>query len=108
MRLTTSNEVLGTPLYISPEQLTGQPADARSDQFSFCVALYEALYGQHPFYIPKVTGRDSGVPTDSQGQERTVPPHIILFEAVLTAPLRIPARRRPAADLRRPRPRPPA
>jgi hypothetical protein len=34
---------------MAPEQLDGAPADARSDQFSFCVALHEALCGQRPF-----------------------------------------------------------
>ncbi len=47
--LTTTGAVLGTPLYMSPEQHDGRVADARSDQFSFCVALWEALYGRRPF-----------------------------------------------------------
>jgi tetratricopeptide (TPR) repeat protein/tRNA A-37 threonylcarbamoyl transferase component Bud32 len=48
-RLTRTGFVLGTPAYLAPELLRGQRADARSDEFSFCVALYEALYGVHPF-----------------------------------------------------------
>jgi tetratricopeptide (TPR) repeat protein len=41
--------VMGTPQYMAPEQWLGDPTDARTDQFSFCVALWEALYGQRPF-----------------------------------------------------------
>src|SRR5262249_37302740 len=48
LTLTATGTVLGTPRYMPPEQLTGSDLDARSDQFSFCVALYEALYGRHP------------------------------------------------------------
>ncbi len=47
--LTLEGAVLGTPAYMAPEQLLEGRADARSDQFAFCVALYEALYGVHPF-----------------------------------------------------------
>ncbi|MBL8975967.1 MAG: protein kinase [Myxococcales bacterium] len=41
--------IAGTPAYMAPEQHRHSPADQRSDQFSFCVTLYTALYGRHPF-----------------------------------------------------------
>ena len=47
----------GTPRYMADEQRRGLPADARSDQYSFCVALYEALAGRHPFEVRDAQGR---------------------------------------------------
>ena len=47
--LTRTGTVLGTPAYMAPEQHLGVRADARSDQYSLCVALYEALYGRRPY-----------------------------------------------------------
>ncbi len=47
--LTRSDAVLGTPRFMAPEQGLGLKADARADQFSFCVALYHALYDAYPY-----------------------------------------------------------
>ncbi|HKE17015.1 MAG TPA: serine/threonine-protein kinase [Kofleriaceae bacterium] len=46
---TETGAVVGTPLYMAPEQHRGDAIDARTDQFAFCVALYEALHRQRPF-----------------------------------------------------------
>jgi len=48
-RLTDPGVVAGTPPYMAPEQLLGQPTSARTDQFAFGVLLYEMLTGRHPF-----------------------------------------------------------
>ena len=49
LKLTRTGAVLGTPAYMAPEQFSGGSGDARTDQFSFSVALYEGLYGRRPF-----------------------------------------------------------
>jgi serine/threonine protein kinase len=48
-RLTETGNVMGTPLFMAPEQWTGNETGARTDQFSFCVVAYEILFGQRPF-----------------------------------------------------------
>ncbi|HUS65595.1 MAG TPA: serine/threonine-protein kinase, partial [Kofleriaceae bacterium] len=47
--LTMAGSIMGTPLYMAPEQHGGQPADAKADQFSFCVTLWQALSGEAPY-----------------------------------------------------------
>jgi tetratricopeptide (TPR) repeat protein len=49
VKVTQTGAMLGTPAYMAPEQFGGAATDARTDQFSFCVALYEALMGARPF-----------------------------------------------------------
>jgi tRNA A-37 threonylcarbamoyl transferase component Bud32 len=89
--LTQVGAVMGTPQYMSPEQYKGQPADARSDQFSFCVALFEALYGYLPFAADNLlelrdtllTGKVKPRPIDSPVPMRV---HQALLHGMATDP----------------------
>jgi serine/threonine-protein kinase len=49
-RLTQQGTVLGTPPYMSPEQFTGKPLDARSDLYSLAIMAYEMVSGELPFH----------------------------------------------------------
>ena len=54
--LTDTGVLLGTPRYMAPEQWRGRAGDLRSDQFAWCVALFEALYGVHPYEHAGIEG----------------------------------------------------
>ncbi|MDI3286667.1 serine/threonine-protein kinase [Polyangium sp. 15x6] len=49
MAITETGALLGTPAYMAPDQLEGAPASEASDQYAFCVSLWEALHGERPF-----------------------------------------------------------
>jgi serine/threonine protein kinase/formylglycine-generating enzyme required for sulfatase activity len=68
--LTRTGALTGTPAYMAPEQFLGKAIDARTDQFAFCVALYEALYGERPFAGETVTGLADAV---TNGRVREAP-----------------------------------
>ena len=76
-KLTETNMVLGTPAYMAPEQFLGEAPDHRTDQFAFCVSLYEQLYGYRPF-----TGKNMAE----------------IAKAVMKGRIRLPPRESPVPD----------
>jgi serine/threonine protein kinase len=68
-RQTHMGDVLGTPAYMSPEQIDGEPIDHRSDLFSLGVILYELVVGQRPFIGDKISAVLNAIT-----QQRFIPP----------------------------------
>jgi len=71
--LTQEGALLGTPRYMSPEQFRGSKTDPRTDQFSFCVALFEALHGISPFPGEQLASRCMNV---INGRFQPLPPDV--------------------------------
>ena len=96
-RLTDNNRtktgiVLGTPMYMSPEQLNAEPITGHSDMFSLGVTLYELLTGEVPFkatniavLMTKITSDD---PSPVSNRRAGVPPSVdaVLLKALAKRP----------------------
>src|SRR5262249_10163845 len=97
---TKTGMLLGTPAYMAPEQITDAQLDARTDQFSFCVALYQALYGDLPFAGETLNERLAAV---REGRLRNPPASAIvpgwLREVVLKGLSSQPEHRHPSMDV---------
>lgn len=97
--LTQTGSIMGTPAYMAPEQHLGKVTDARSDQFSFCTALYHGLYGARPF-----DGDDGGTLTKQklEGKLADPPPGVSVpgwvRRAVLRGLMPDPAERWPSME----------
>ena len=84
----TRTGLAGTPAYMAPEQYRGQFTDARADQFSFAVALYEALYGERPFAPLQLIDRTGSpvVPAAPRGSDVPTALRRVLLRALSPEP----------------------
>src|SRR5262249_54558115 len=81
-RLTRTGAILGTPLYMSPEQVRGELLDHRVDIYALGVVLYECLTGSVPFLAPSYLAVIAKILTEKpetlseRSPERTLPPDL--------------------------------
>src|SRR5207248_1178361 len=79
---TVANVILGTPRYLTPEQIDGTALDARADVYALGITLYEALAGSAPFDAGDITELlvkilcEKPEPLDLRAPEAGVPPQL--------------------------------
>jgi serine/threonine protein kinase len=84
-QLTIAGKILGTPNYMSPEQILGKPVDARSDLFSAAIVFFELLVYAHPFQGQSIPKRIVESEPDSvYDHDSSLPP---LFEKIFARAL---------------------
>ena len=106
--ITTGKQVLGTPYYMSPEQVRGETLDPRADVYSLGATLYRVLTGEPPFQAPSPVGvlskhlTDPVVPPRARVPERGLPPEadeIVLRAMAKSVEARYPSAAALQADL---------
>jgi eukaryotic-like serine/threonine-protein kinase len=73
VQMTQAGQPIGTPLYMSPEQLTGERVDARSDLWSLGVLAHEVLSGVSPFQSESSAATTKGILNDDPPSLATLP-----------------------------------
>jgi predicted Zn-dependent peptidase len=78
--ITRTGTLLGTPAYMAPEQFAAADTDARTDQFAYCVALFEVLHGFRPFaghsHAMLCEAVSTGRIVEGRPLSPQVPPHV--------------------------------
>ncbi|MCI0521963.1 MAG: tetratricopeptide repeat protein, partial [Chloroflexi bacterium] len=98
-QLSHTGGVIGTPAYMSPEQVSGKAVDGRSDQYSLAIMLYEMVAGQTPFVADTVSALLVAQLTEAPPQPRRFNPRLpaLAEQALLRALEKDPAARYPSA-----------
>ena len=87
-KMTQTGAAVGSPHYMSPEQIRGDPLDGRSDQYSLAVVAYEILTGRKPFEAPSLSALWYKIATESPPPPDLSPPDLsrriapVLFRAL--------------------------